>query len=89
MKILIGTMIEILVIPTMFVIFQTFQKKVKKSGKSVDYTKELLTYGSATYIEVLNAQTSLLSAQLNSVNDRLQQLDAMVTLYRALGGGWK
>jgi outer membrane protein TolC len=57
--------------------------------KSVDYTKELLTYGSATYIEVLNAQTSLLSAQLNSVNDRLQQLDAMVTLYRALGGGWK
>lgn len=57
--------------------------------KSVDYTKELLTYGSATYTEVLNAQTSLLSAQLNSVNDQLQQLNAMVTLYRALGGGWK
>lgn len=57
--------------------------------KSVDYTKELLTYGSATYTEVLNAQTSLLSAQLNSVNDRLQQLNAVVTLYRALGGGWK
>jgi NodT family efflux transporter outer membrane factor (OMF) lipoprotein len=57
--------------------------------KSVDYTKELLNYGSATYTEVLNAQTSLLSAQLNSVNDRLQQLNAMVTLYRALGGGWK
>ena len=57
--------------------------------KSVDYTKELLNYGSATYIEVLNAQTSLLSAQLSRVNDRLQQLDAMVTLYRALGGGWK
>jgi len=57
--------------------------------KSVDFTKELLNYGSATYIEVLNAQTSLLSAQLSRVNDRLQQLDAMVTLYRALGGGWK
>lgn len=57
--------------------------------KSVDYTKELLTYGSATYIEVLNAQTSLLSAQLSSVNDRLQQLNAVVGLYRALGGGWK
>lgn len=58
-------------------------------NKSVDYTKELLNYGSATYTEVLNAQTSLLSAQLNSVNDRLQQLNAVVTLYRALGGGWK
>lgn len=57
--------------------------------KSVDYTKELLTYGSATYTEVLNAQTSLLSAQLSSVNDKLQQLDAVVTLYRALGGGWR
>ena len=57
--------------------------------KSVDYTKELLTYGTATYTEVLNAQTSLLSAQLNSVNDQLQQLNAVVTLYRALGGGWK
>ena len=57
--------------------------------KSVDYTKELLTYGSATYTEVLNAQTSLLSAQLSSVNDKLQQLNAVITLYRALGGGWK
>ncbi len=57
--------------------------------KSVDYTKQLLTYGSANYTEVLTAQTSLLSAQLNSVNDRLQQLNAIISLYRALGGGWK
>lgn len=57
--------------------------------KSVDYTKELLTYGSANYTEVLNAQASLFSAQLSSVNDRLQQLNAVVSLYRALGGGWK
>jgi len=57
--------------------------------KSVDFTKELLTYGSANYTEVLNAQTSLLSAQLSSVNDQLQQLNAVVSLYRALGGGWK
>jgi outer membrane protein TolC len=55
--------------------------------KSVDYTKELLTYGSATYSEVINTQTSLLSAQLSSVNDKLQQLNAVVTLHRALGGG--
>ena len=57
--------------------------------KSVDYTKQLLTYGSANYTEVLTAQTSLLSAQLSSINDRLQQLNAIVTLYRAVGGGWK
>lgn len=65
------------------------QQQLNALVKSVDYTKELLTYGTATYTEVLNAQTSLLSAQLNDVNDRLQQLNALVTLYRALGGGWK
>ncbi|MFA6471842.1 MAG: TolC family protein [Candidatus Latescibacterota bacterium] len=58
-------------------------------NKSVDYTKELLTYGTANYTEVLNALQGLLSAQLSSVNDRLQQLNAVVSLYRALGGGWK
>jgi len=77
----------------------SYDSSVKKSAlrqqqlgalvKSVDYTKELLTYGTATYTEVLNAQTSLLSAQLNDVSDRLQQLNSLVTLYRALGGGWK
>jgi outer membrane protein, multidrug efflux system len=57
--------------------------------RSVNYTKELLTYGTANYIEVLNARQSLLSAQLENVNDHLQQLTSVVSLYRALGGGWK
>jgi NodT family efflux transporter outer membrane factor (OMF) lipoprotein len=57
--------------------------------KSVDYSQELLKYGSANYTEVLNARQSLLLAELNRVNDRLQQLQAVVNLYRALGGGWK
>ncbi|MEO8764128.1 MAG: efflux transporter outer membrane subunit [Ginsengibacter sp.] len=58
--------------------------------KSVDYTKELLKYSSATnYTDVLTSEQSLLSAQLSSINDKLQQLTAVVTLYRSLGGGWK
>jgi len=65
------------------------QQQLIALEKSVEYTKELLNYGSATYTEVLNAQQSLLAAQLNNVNDHLQQLNAVVSLYRALGGGWK
>ncbi|WP_320168212.1 efflux transporter outer membrane subunit [Mangrovibacterium marinum] len=65
------------------------KKQLNALEKSVDYTKELLTYGSATYTEVLNAQQSYLGAQLNNVSDHLQQLTAVVTLYRALGGGWQ
>ena len=57
--------------------------------KSLDYSQELLRYGFANYTEVLNAQQSLLSAELSQVNDKLQQLQAGVNLYRALGGGWK
>ena len=57
--------------------------------KSVDYSRELLRYGSANYIEVIQARQSLLFAKLSRVNDRLQQLQAVVNLYRALGGGWK
>ncbi|MDQ2864396.1 MAG: efflux transporter outer membrane subunit [Bacteroidota bacterium] len=57
--------------------------------KAVDYTKQLLEYSSATnYTDVLTSEQSLLSAQLNGVNDKLQQLQAIVDLYHALGGGW-
>jgi NodT family efflux transporter outer membrane factor (OMF) lipoprotein len=64
------------------------EKQIYALEKSVEYTRELLMYGTASYIEVLAAQQSLLGAQLNSVNDHLQQLNAVVSLYRALGGGW-
>ncbi len=58
--------------------------------KAVDYTKELLKYTSSTnFTDVLTSEQSLLAAQLNHVSDRLQQLQAVVTLYRSLGGGWK
>lgn len=54
---------------------------------SVEYSQELLRYGFANYTEVINARQFLLQAQLGGVNDRLQQLQATVNLYRALGGG--
>jgi NodT family efflux transporter outer membrane factor (OMF) lipoprotein len=58
--------------------------------KSVEFTKELLRYSSSTnYTDVLTSEQSLLSAQLSSVSDRQQKLQAVVELYRALGGGWK
>jgi outer membrane protein TolC len=57
--------------------------------KSVEYTQELVRYGFANYTEVLNAQQSLLQAQLQQINDHLQRLQSIVYLYRALGGGWQ
>jgi len=68
----------------------TRAKQIASLTKAVDYTKELLRYSSATnYTDVLTSEQSLLAAQLNGINDRLQKLQSIVNLYRALGGGWK
>lgn len=68
----------------------TRSKQLQALEKSVSFTKELLRYSSSTnYTDVLTSEQSLLSAQLSSVNDRLQELQSIVNLYRSLGGGWK
>lgn len=64
-------------------------KQTDALQKSVDYSQELLENGFANYTEVITARQSLLQAELASVNDKLQQLSAVVDLYRSLGGGWK
>ncbi|HWB23985.1 MAG TPA: efflux transporter outer membrane subunit [Chitinophagaceae bacterium] len=66
------------------------QQQVSYLQKSVDFTKELLKYSSATnYTDVLVSEQNLLSAQLSGISDKLQQLTAVVNLYSSLGGGWK
>ena len=62
-------------------------KQVEALFTAVDDTKVLLKAGEANYTEVLNAEQNLLQAQLGQVNDKLEQLQATVNLYRALGGG--
>lgn len=65
-------------------------KQIEALVKSVDYTQELLRYSSATnYTDVLTSEQSLLAAKLSGVSDKLQKLQAIVSLYQALGGGWK
>ncbi|WP_456312488.1 efflux transporter outer membrane subunit [Pseudomonas shirazensis] len=66
------------------------KKQIESLEKAVDFTQQLLEYSSATnYTDVLTSEQNLLSAQLSGINDNLQRLQAMVDLYRALGGGWK
>lgn len=54
---------------------------------ALGYTNELFHSGSASYLEILTAQQSLLSAQLNEVSDSFQRMQAVINLYQALGGG--
>lgn len=45
--------------------------------------------GIASYLDLLDAQRSLFTAQQAVVQTRLAQLQSQVTLYKTLGGGWK
>ena len=63
--------------------------QVENLQKSVEYTLELLQLGgtSTSYLEVLTAQTSLLSAQMNELSCRNARDRAIINLYQSLGGG--
>ena len=45
--------------------------------------------GASSYLEVLDSDTRLFSAQLGLAQARLSELLALVQIYRALGGGWE
>ena len=61
--------------------------RVEQLNKAVIATKALFQSASATYLEVLTSQQSLLSAQLSEVDDNFQRIQAVINLYSAVGGG--
>ncbi len=63
------------------------KEQIDALEKAVSYTTQLFQSGMSTYIEILTAQQSLLSAQLNLISDEYDRLQATVNLYKALEGG--
>lgn len=51
-------------------------------------TQLLMKHGGATYIEVLTAQQTLLKAELAEASDKFAQIQGVINLYHALGGGY-
>ncbi len=73
----------------------TFGDQVQAQGNVVEaeavrYRLARLRYdnGIASYLDLLDAQRSLFSAQQGLVQARLARLQNQVQLYRSLGGGW-
>lgn len=60
--------------------------RVNALQEAYDATTELMMNGTNTYLEVLTAQESLLSAQLSQVQNRYEAIQALINLYTALGG---
>jgi len=64
-------------------------QRVEVLTKNVEDTRALYKSSGSSYLEVLTAQTQLLSAQINKVTDDFNKMQAVVSLYTALGGGGK
>lgn len=64
-------------------------KQIVTLRAAVWNTQLLMKYGSASYLEVLTAQQNLLNAELAQSSDRYSEIQGIIQLYYALGGGVK
>ncbi len=65
------------------------QQQVEALKIASEYSEELLNYGMANYLEVLTSKDNALNSELSLVDSKFKQFDAIIKLYKALGGGWE
>ena len=65
------------------------KQQVDALSSSITISTNLFRSARADYMEVLLTQRDALESKFDLVDTRKQQLNAMVTMYRALGGGWR
>lgn len=65
------------------------EKQVQALTQSIDISTVLFRSARADYMEVLMTQRDALDSRFELIETKLQQLIARVSIYKALGGGWK
>ncbi len=63
-------------------------KQVEALVQSIDISTRLFKSARADYMEVLLTQRDALESRFELVETKMQQMNAVVNVYRALGGGW-
>lgn len=66
---------------------ELYEKQISSLQKALDSTTMLMEHGTTNYLEVLVARQSLLSVQLSQTANRFIEIQSIINLYRALGGG--
>jgi NodT family efflux transporter outer membrane factor (OMF) lipoprotein len=64
------------------------QKQVQALTESITISNDLFRSARADYMEVLMTQRDALESKFELIETRKQQMNAMVNIYQALGGGW-
>ena len=70
-------------------IYDYKSQQVEALNKSVVISNDLFSSARADYMEVLLTQRDALESKFDLIETKMQQMSAMVNIYRALGGGWK
>jgi multidrug efflux system outer membrane protein len=68
---------------------QALQAQRESLAKALRLASNRYREGYSPYLDQLDAQRGLLTAQLALVRARVDRLNALVTLYQSLGGGWR
>lgn len=64
-------------------------REVDALTRSISISNILFKSARADYMEVLMTQRDALESKFDLIETKMQQMNAMVNMYRALGGGWK
>lgn len=67
---------------------ETVQQTVQAANRSLEINAAQYRAGTVSYLNVITAQATLLSAQVTAVNLLTRRLTASALLIEALGGGW-
>ena len=63
------------------------EQQIKSLESAVRSSELLMQHSSQNYLEVLTARQTLLQAELTAVSDRFDEIQGVINLYHALGGG--
>jgi NodT family efflux transporter outer membrane factor (OMF) lipoprotein len=69
--------------------FDLKSKQVDALTRSIEVSNDLFKSARADYFEVLMTQRDALESKLELIETKKEELNAVVNIYRNLGGGWK
>lgn len=76
-------------IENMAKIYAFKSQQVEALNQSVAISNDLFSSARADYMEVLLTQRDALESKFDLIETKMEQMSALVNIYRALGGGWK
>lgn len=65
------------------------EQQIVSLQSAVRSSELLMRHSSQNYLEVITARQTLLQAELDAVSDRFDEIQGVINLYHALGGGYE